>query len=112
VATTDGGSGRARRHRWWSRRHLLAHFRKHGPKLGVGDAADYDRSARDTIRHDTRFTYTYSHPYTPGVEEPRVGYYDRQRQQFTAVSDHDAVILSHFEAPERYVRELKDSTHV
>jgi hypothetical protein len=73
--------------------------------------SDYDMSARDTLRNGTRFTYTYVDRRTPQLEEPRIGYYDRRKGLFTAVTDDDAVILSHFETSERYVRNLQDSTY-
>ena len=53
--------------------------------------ADYDASARATIRVGKRFTYR-----DPDTGEPRVGYFAMGSGKLTILQQDEAVILSHF----------------
>jgi hypothetical protein len=93
--------------RWPNPRYMRRRFRKHRNGLGVLTEADFDRSARATVRTWRRFTYT-DHEY----KEPRVGYYDRRTRRFTALSADEILLLSHFRTDDaRYPRRLPDSTY-
>jgi hypothetical protein len=98
---------------WADEDDLHGHFRKHAPKLGISNVADYDASARETIRLGVPFAYTYEDPNIPGISEPRLGYYDRLTNRFTAVTEDEIQLLSHFrpDRGEQYVRDLPDSTY-
>jgi hypothetical protein len=81
------------------------HYAKHGPEVGASTPAEYDASARATIKRGVRPTYRERN----GV--PRVGYYDRATGLFTSLDRHELRITSHFAASEQYVRGLRDSTY-
>jgi hypothetical protein len=70
--------------------------------------ADYDASARETIRFGISFTYT-----DPDADVPRVGYYALGTNRFTALNQSQTRILTHFipDRGESYVRDLPDSTY-
>ena len=67
---------------------------------------DYDRSARETIARGTRFTYN-----APGTGEPRVGFFDRATGHFTALTDDEAILLTHYPLSEAKIRALPNSTY-
>jgi hypothetical protein len=81
------------------------HFRKHGAKLGSADEAEYDASARETIRTGRRFAYQ-----DPASGQGRLGYFDRRSGLLTALTDDEAIIVTHFLTDEQYVRQLPGST--
>ena len=91
---------------WFSEWERSNHFRKHGARLGTPTVEAYDGSARGTIRAGRRFTYR-----APEKDEPRVGYYDARGERLTTLTYDEAVIVSHFACPERYVRRLPDSDY-
>ena len=92
---------------WQSPEHLSDHFRRHHRLLGVRTIAAYDASARAIIEVGTYFEYR-----DPDTAEPRVGYYEPATRRFTALSDDESTILTHFRCPERYVRDtLEGSTY-
>ena len=70
--------------------------------------ADYDASARATIRVGKRFTYR-----DPDTGEPRVGYCAMGSGKLTILQQDEAVILSHFipGGGRQYVRSLPESTY-
>gem|GEM_PF-6572151 len=41
-----------------------------------------------------------------------MGYYDRRTGRFTALTDDEATITTHFPCPEHYVRRLPKSDYV
>jgi hypothetical protein len=86
---------------WPSPAYLRAHFHKHGARLGIRTEQDYDLSARATIRVGTRLLYTLK-------SEDRVGYFWQTSRRFTALSDDEQLLLSHFRATENYVRHLSN----
>ncbi len=53
-----------------------------------------------------RFTYTDLE-----ADATRVGFFDPTSGRFTALTDDEAFILTHFRATERYVRGLLDSDY-
>jgi hypothetical protein len=91
---------------WKSQHHLREHFRDHGRKLRLRTLAGYDESAKNTIEVGTRFNYRDRQ-----TGEWRIGYYDRTTERFTAVSDDEQNIVSHFRCPEWYVAELPRSDY-
>lgn len=73
----------------------------------MATAADYDRSARATIRAGQRFTYT-----DRDSRQPRVGYYDARTRRFTALTSNERRLLSHYRTDDTsYPRRLPDSTY-
>ena len=91
---------------WQSEAKLRGHFRAHGPRLRLRDMAAYDASARQTIAEGRRFTYTDLE-----ADELRVGYFDPVIRRFTALTEDEVYILTHFRANEGYVRRLLDSDY-
>jgi hypothetical protein len=98
---------------WRNGRHLLSHFGDHAHKMRLWGVNGYDRSARETIEHGARFKYTWEDPQVPGLLLPRVGYYHRSSNRFTALTDDEVFILTHYppDDGEDYVRNLRDSTY-
>lgn len=105
---TDPGAGTPA---WRNQRALVQHFRQHGRKMGFRSVHDYDLSARATIQHGIGLTYTYYDASGPSSALPRVGYFDPSTGRFTALTEDEQVILSHFAATEGYARNLPDSTY-
>jgi hypothetical protein len=69
--------------------------------------SQYDESARQTIEVGAYFEYR-----DPETDEWRVGYYDPVTGRFTALTDDEAEIITHFRCPERYVADtLPGSTY-
>ena len=92
---------------WRSPEHLADHFRRHGRRPGLRTIEAYDSSAAETIDLGTYFEYR-----DLKTDAPRVGYYDRVTQRFTALTDDGATILTHYRCPERHVSGLVGSTYV
>jgi hypothetical protein len=88
---------------WPDPAYRRSHFRFHRAQLGIQTEDDYDASARETIRNGVRLLYTDRES-----GEDRVGYFVPERRRFTALSDDEAIITSHFRASENYVRHLPD----
>lgn len=91
---------------WFTATSRWSHFLKHGKKLGAVTVDDYDESARETIRAGRRFTYR---DRTTGKD--RVGYYHASTERFTAMTDDEAVIMTHFVCLEIYVCDLPGSSY-
>ena len=91
---------------WVSDAHRLRKFRLHRAELRVTDLAAYDRSARDTIAVGVRFMYR-----DHDSRGERVGYFDRARRRFTALSADESRIINHFCATANYVRHLPESDY-
>ena len=87
---------------WQSRGHLEDHFTDHGPEVGARTVEEYDASARIVVeRADIIFAYE-----DPTTHLPRVGCYDSETGLFTALSDDDRWIVSHFRPHPDYIRNL------
>jgi hypothetical protein len=67
---------------------------------------EYDASAWDTIERGTYFEFV-----DEDTGEGRVGYYDRWTERLTILSDDEAVMISHFRCPVRYVESQPGSTY-
>ena len=91
---------------WRTPKHLADHFAKHARRMGFETTEAYDASARATIARGTIFGYEDDE-----TGEWRVGYYDRLAGLFTAVSDDDRYIVTHYPCDEDYVLDLTDSTY-
>jgi hypothetical protein len=91
---------------WSSQRELRRHFQKHGSQLETPTEADYDGSARGTIRAGRRFNYLDA-----DTSAPRVGYYHGRTERFTAMNASETRILSHYNDSESYVRNLPGSDY-
>ena len=81
------------------------HYAKHRHDVWVASPAEYDASARETIKRGIRLEYKERN----GV--PRVGYYDKLTGLFTALDRNEERITAHCAASEQYVRGLRDSTY-
>jgi hypothetical protein len=92
---------------WWPGQDW-EHFQKHRYEFRSHSVAEYDESARRTIRLGKGFTYT-----DPDWGTPRVGYFAVGSGRFTALNASQTRILTHFipSDGERYVRTLPDSTY-
>jgi hypothetical protein len=98
---------RPTRPEWPSPAYLRRHFRSHARRLRIRTVEAFDASARETIEHGRYFEYRDLRS-----NEPRVGYYDPETERFTALSDDESTILSHYRCPEQYVAEsLAGSTY-
>jgi pyocin large subunit-like protein len=92
---------------WRSRRLLEEHFRDHGAEVGASTVDEYDRSARTTIRVGVRIPYE---DRTTGLT--RIGYFQPRSRKFTALTEDETIILSHFRAEsEGYVHRLRRRTY-
>jgi hypothetical protein len=90
----------------WPARSRREHFKKHGAKLGIYSEQEYDRSARETVRVGTPFTFQQEGKH-------RVGYYDRTTNRLTVLNEDETRILSHFPPGrgEQYVLDRPGSTY-
>lgn len=79
------------------------HFKKHGAALRIPTEDEYDASARETIRQGDRLSYSDD-------GDLRVGYFWLDRRRFTALSDDEGMLVSHFRVTVRYVQHLPDLT--
>lgn len=91
-------------HEWISRQRLEDHYNKHGRYLRTRTIEEYVASALDTIARGTIFGYD-----DPRSGERRIGCFDRATGRFTAITDDDRYIVSHFRSDEAYVIGLPDS---
>jgi hypothetical protein len=92
----------------WAPGQLQAHFEKHGREGPWASEADFDASARETIRIGTVFTYV---DQTSHAE--RLGFYDRGSNRFASVTRDGRRITTQFKPDrgEAYVRGLAQSTY-
>ena len=92
----------------WARGQLDSHFSKHGREGPYRSVAEYDAAARETIRIGTFFTYVDRES-----NAPRAGFYDKQSNRFTGLTQDGARITTHFrpDRGETYVRRLERSTY-
>ncbi|MFN8532447.1 MAG: hypothetical protein U0556_02745 [Dehalococcoidia bacterium] len=90
----------------WASGELAEHYKKH-PE-GYRSQSDYDQGARDTIREGVAFTYRDTQSDTP-----RLGYYQRDGNRFTALTADGRRITTHFrpDRGESYVRGLPGSSY-
>lgn len=92
---------------WSDQQQEYRHFQKHRWRLRVHTVEAYTRSARATIRVGRAFTYD-----DPDFGDPRVGYYHARTHRFTALTEDQQMILTHFCPDSRaYVRNLPRSTY-
>jgi pyocin large subunit-like protein len=92
----------------WAPGQLESHFEKHGREGDHRSAAQYDASARETIRTGTAFTYRDRES-----NAERLGFYDKSGNRFTGVTRDGRRITTHFrpDRGEAYVRNLEASTY-
>jgi hypothetical protein len=90
----------------WAPGQLEAHFQKH-PE-GYRSVEEYDRGAREVIRQGIAFTYV-----DRTTNLPRLGFYERETNRFTALTRAGDRITTHFRPDngERYVRNLERSSY-
>jgi hypothetical protein len=90
----------------WAPGQLGAHFQRH-PE-GYRTVEEYDRGARETIRQGIAFTYV-----DRTTDLPRLGFYERETNRFTALTRSGDRITTHFrpDSGERYVRNLERSSY-
>src|SRR6185437_802640 len=100
------GTSNVPRPDWANASRLSLHFRKHGVALGAATVADYDASARGTIRAGRRFSYR-----DQNTGETRVGYFDFRTSRLTILNVAETRIVSHFSCRESYVRKLPGSDY-
>lgn len=86
---------------WMSRDDLERHFGLHGRDVGARTLEAYEASSKDVVERGTLFEYEYG-----PTGERRLGYYDRDTRRFTAVTEDDRWIKTHFRCPEYYVRDI------
>jgi pyocin large subunit-like protein len=92
----------------WAPGQLRSHFAKHGKEMPWHSEAEYDASARETIRIGTTFTYQDRES-----DAERLGFYHRESNRFTAVTRDGRRIPTHFrpDGGESYPRMLYRSTY-
>lgn len=92
----------------WAPGQLQAHFEKHGREGPWASEADFDASARETIRIGTLFTYVDRES-----NAERLGFYDPGSNRFASVTRDGRRITTQFKPDrgETYVRGLTRSTY-
>lgn len=92
----------------WAPGQLKAHVDKHGREGPWATEADYDASARETVRIGTTFTYMDRES-----NAERLGAYHKDTNRFTGVTRDGRRITTHFKPDrgEAYVRGLDRSTY-
>jgi pyocin large subunit-like protein len=92
----------------WTPGQLQAHFEKHGREGPWSSEADFDASARETIRIGTLFTYVDRES-----NAERLGFYHRESNRFVSVTRDGRRITTQFKPDrgEAYVRGLTRSTY-
>ena len=92
----------------WAPGQLDAHFEKHCGEGPYRSVTEYDAAARETIRIGAFFTYVDRES-----NAPRAGFYDKQTNRFTGLTQNGARITTHFrpDRGETYVRRLERSTY-
>ena len=92
----------------WASGQLRAHVDKHGREGPWASEAEYDASARDTIRIGTAFTYRDRES-----NAERLGFYHKDSNRFTGVTRDGRRITTQFKPDrgESYVRGLDRSTY-
>lgn len=90
----------------WAPGQLEAHFQRH-PE-GYASVEEYDQGARETILRGVAFTYR-----DRTTNQPRLGFYERDANRFTALTYDGRRIPTHFrpDGGESYVRNLEESTY-
>ena len=86
---------------WRTREELEAHFALHGRDVGARTVEEYEASSKDVLGRGTLFEYEDG-----ATGEPRLGYYDRDTRRFTAVTEDDRWIKTHFRCPEWYIGDI------
>jgi pyocin large subunit-like protein len=113
VATKPSGSVEVDRERiareaTWAPGQLREHLEKHGREGPWSSEADFDASARETIRTGTAFTYVDRES-----NAERLGFYHRASNRFASVTRDGRRITTQFKPDrgEAYVRGLDRSTY-
>src|SRR4051794_38687435 len=93
---------------WVSLVRLQWDFRKHGHEFPFSTVGDYESSSLDTISVGARFEFE-----DRKSGKRRLGYYDRETNRLTVVTDDALLILSHYRPSrgEAYVRGMLRSTY-
>jgi hypothetical protein len=92
--------------RWGTRRDLEEHFRWHGRDLHVDTIEAFEASSKQTIDEGTFFNYR-----DRWSGDWHLGYYDRLRGRFTAVTEDGEEIVTHFRCSEQYIRRLPENDY-
>ena len=92
----------------WAPGQLKAHVDKHGREGPWATEAEYDASARDTIKIGTTFTYMDRES-----NAERLGFFQKETNRFSGVTRDGRRITTHFKPDrgEAYVRGLDRSTY-
>jgi len=108
AGSVDVDRERIARDATWAPGQLQDHFEKHGREGPWASEADYDASARETIRIGTIFTYV-----DRTANAQRLGFYHRETNRFTSVTQDGRRITTQFKPDrgEAYVRGLPQSTY-
>lgn len=113
APTKPGGSAEVDRERIareaaWAPGQLKAHVDKHGREGPWATEAEYDASARETIKIGTAFTYMDRES-----NAERLGSYHKETNRFTGVTRDGRRITTHFKPDrgEAYVRGLDRSSY-
>jgi pyocin large subunit-like protein len=114
AAAPKAGSGlevdreRIAREATWAPGQLRAHVDKHGREGPWASEAEYDASARETIRIGTAFTYQDRES-----NAERLGFYHKDTNRFIGVTRDGRRITTQFKPDrgEAYVRGLARSTY-
>jgi len=108
AGTVDVDREQIARQATWAPGQLQEHFQKHGREGPWSTIEAYDASAREAIRIGVAFTYVDRE-----ANAERLGFYQRDSNQFTSVTRDGRRITTHFR-PDRgdaYVRGLERSTY-
>src|SRR5262245_51703370 len=113
APTKPGGSVEVDRERIareaaWAPGQLKAHVDKHGREGPWASEAEYDASARETIRIGTSFTYIDRES-----NAERLGFFQKETNRFSGLTRDGRRITTHFKPDrgEAYVRGLDRSTY-
>jgi hypothetical protein len=92
----------------WAPGQLREHFEKHGKEMPWASEAEYDASARETVRIGTAFTYQDRES-----NAERLGFYHKNGNRFIGVTRDGRRITTQFrpDRGEAYVRGLDRSTY-
>jgi hypothetical protein len=108
TGSVEVDRGRIARDATWAPGQLRAHFEKHGKEGPWASEAEYDASARETIRIGTAFTYMDRES-----NAERLGFFQKESNRFTGVTRDGRRITTQFKPDrgEAYVRGLDRSTY-
>ena len=89
---------------WQSDHHRADHFRDHGAEVGARSVEEYNASAHAVIENDDADTFLYR-----GIDTDldRIGLYDPLTGLFTALTEEQEWIVTHYRTDPEYIRGLK-----